>query len=152
MPFIFEGEAEIPSTFKAVYEAPYKKVMFDESGRTILTLWNHHSLNITEEEYKKDAIYFVDLLLQYKATNLVADNRGNIFPLTSEIQRWYKESISHLIGNHKMHKWAVVLDENLLLYNLLDEVSSRAKNNPSQKNAEFRFFTNNQQALIWLNR
>lgn len=149
---IFLGD-NIPGSFKTIYETNYKEVFFDSNSKIILTSWNEQSAYITDDEYKKDAVNNVQLIKKYKAINILADNRGNRFQITADVQRWYKESVTPLIGDHKMNKWAiVVMDDNLLLHNLLDEAATRALKMPSQKKANVRFFSALDEAFKWLRK
>jgi hypothetical protein len=149
---IFPGEIEIPDSFTTIYQTLYKKVLFDEKSKTILTLWNEQSAHISEEEYKKDALYTTQLILKSKALHLLADNRENKFPITPEIQRWYIESISTMFSNHQGNKCALLVNENLLLHQVFDETSTKAANFANTPKVEIRFFTRFDEAYRWLSK
>jgi hypothetical protein len=141
---------EIPSTFKIVYQVPFKTMYLNESTSTIITIWNLNSAEISDEEYKKDAEDTVQLIRDSKAHNMISDHRENKFNISPDLQKWYADLIAKVLGHSSFERCAVIITSDLNLLSALEEIRTNLTDLGDQVKISYRFFADYKEAEKWI--
>jgi len=141
----------IPSSYEAIYEAPFKTMYFDKNTSTVITIWNLESAKINDNDYKLDAEKTIKLIRNSHAKFMISDHRENRFRISEELQKWYSELIAHELGKSGFEKCAVVITTDLNLLSALEEIKTNLESQGDEVRISYKFFNEFKDALNWVN-
>ncbi len=109
--------------FAKIYSTPFKSVYINKNESICYSVWHEENEFMTHDEYKKDALNMLEILLQNKFKYIIADNRATRFKFTDELDIWYRENFFEvLLKKSTLQKFAIVLNESLRLSVMVDEM------------------------------
>jgi len=139
-----------PSSYRVIYDVPFKKMYLNEVDGTIVTVWNERSQDISEEDYRQDARNMMNLIKDTDAHFMITDHRENRFTISPELQKWYADLIAQVLGNSGFEKCAVIVTSDLNLLSALEEIRSNLQQMGNGLKMEYRFFNDMEHAEQWI--
>jgi len=133
-------------TFTKIYNTPFKSVYINKVESICYSVWHEENEFMTDDEYKKDALCMLDILLTHEFKYIITDNRNTRFKFTDELDTWYRENFFRvIIKKSKLERFAVVLNENLRLSIMLEELLENVS-------FEHKSFNTVDEAYSWIKR
>ncbi len=141
---------EIPSSFKIVYQVPFKTMYLNDGTSTIITIWNSNSAEISDDDYKRDAEDTVQLIRDSHAHYMISDHRENKFNISPDLQKWYSNLIAQVLGKSNFEKCAVIITSDLNLLSALEEIRENLTELGDEVKISYRFFADYKEAEKWI--
>lgn len=127
-----------------VYSTPYKTIYLSNTESLCVSVWNEENRNMTHEEYKKDALATLDIIVSSKVKFVIADNRKTKFKFTDDLDLWYRKAFFDvLIKKSHVRKFAIVLSDSLRLSIMVEEMFDRIE-------LDYKHFTSMEDAYGWI--
>lgn len=127
-----------------VYSTPYKTIYLNIEDSLCLSVWNEENKDMTHEEYKKDAMATLDIILANNVKFILADNRKTKFKFTDDLDIWYRRIFFEaLVKESKVRKFAIVLTDSLRLSVMVEEIFDRIE-------LDYKHFITMEDAYAWI--
>lgn len=144
------GNVNLPSSYRIIYQVPFKTMFLDEASSTVVTIWNSNSASITDEDYRKDAEDTVLLIRDLRTHHMISDHRENRFNISAELQKWYADLIATVLGNSSFEKCAVIITSDLNLLSALEEIRTNLVEQGDKVKISYKFFAEFKEAEKWI--
>ncbi len=127
-----------------VYSTPYKTIYISDQESLCLSVWNEANKDMTHEEYKKDALATLDIILTNKVKFIIADNRKTKFKFTDDLDIWYRQNFFEvLVKKSLVRKFAIILTDSLRLSVMVEEIFDRIE-------LDYKHFITMEEAYAWI--
>jgi len=111
-----------------------------------LSVWKKQNEFMTHDEYKKDALNTLDIILKNEFQFIITDNRETRFKFDDDLDVWYRTHFfGQIIQKSQLKRFAIVLNESLRLSAMVEDLFEDIT-------LEHKAFTTLEEAYKWVRR
>jgi len=129
-----------------IYETKFNIIYFDSEKELLKMVRYDATRDMSEHDYKTDMLKLKDLVIEKNAKYALIDNRELHFVLSPDVQDWANKEVVAPAFQHFLGKVAFIEGANLFA----NISSQQAIEDNEEKQAHFRFFDNEEEAMKWL--
>ncbi len=129
-----------------VYKSKYLHLAFFAEQELIEMTWLPPTDSMTEDEYKKEFLNYLDIILSLRPKKIIADTRTMFFPIRPEIQEWINQTIFPPSLEMGLNKAAFVMSEEMISQISIEQTMEE------NEGVKFitRYFDNKEEAKEWI--
>ncbi len=127
-----------------LYESDFKITLYEPENSLIINNWKDEK-EMTDDDFKKEIISWVELVEKYKPENLIADTRKFNYTISVELQEWNEKKVFPRLAKAGVKKFAVIESEELVAQLSLEQTMDA-----SEDVMQHQFFTSQDEARAWM--
>jgi chorismate mutase len=127
-----------------IYESKFKKTTYDKALSLITNVWT--DAEMTDDDFQKEILVWVEQIEQYKPKNLIADTRKFNYAITVEMQDWNANETFPRIIAAGVEKFAIVESKELVAQMSIQQTMEEEQTGKMQN----KYFETIEEALEWV--
>ncbi len=132
-----------------IYKSKYCSLEFHKEHNVISHIWTKESLNMTEEEYKKEVSTNVDFIIELKPTRFFADNTDMFFTISTDLQKWSVSVYDKIPKLDVKSRTAIVMSKDFFSMVSLEQTLEE-NNFEEDELISIKYFDEREEAWNWL--
>jgi len=129
----------------ANYKSKFMEVTFHQEQQTIEFRWFKETIELIDEDFKRELTQQVRSVAEYKPQNVLIDTTQFIFPISPEIQKWVDEEVYPAWAANGVSKMGLLMSPEMI--SQLSIQQAVAEN--SQVQLKSGFFETKAEAFEW---
>ena len=127
-------------------ETKYQKFEFDKPNSILIQNWQASTVDMDDDEYKKEQLSMLKFVRENDATKLLANTKEFRLPLVPEMQEWTSREI-----NDVMYKSGITKVAFIVTSNIFSQVSIEQTQNENPDDCfVLKYFDNANEGIKWL--
>ncbi|MCC5944519.1 MAG: STAS/SEC14 domain-containing protein [Bernardetiaceae bacterium] len=129
-----------------VYNSKYLHLAFFAEQELIEMTWLPSTATMTEEEYKKEFLNYLEVILKVRPKKIIPDTSNMLFPISPDLQVWTNQTIFPPSLEMGLNKAAFVVSQKMIAQLSIEQTMEE------HEGVKFitRYFDNKEEAKTWI--
>lgn len=129
-----------------VYQSKYVKQFYHPEKKILEVIWTEGGL-MTEEEYRKESLNFLEIADKYQSKGNLIDTRDFQYIISPDMQEWLNTAVFPKLMATGVQKMAFLVTEELFAQVSIEQTMNEEA---AKEGFQTHFFENREAAMSWL--